>query len=146
VRGCLEREAAAGDALEVMLDYVLGLWTQPELKREHRVFARDGWRCTAPGCTSYRNLHGHHIRFRSRGGGDELANQITLCAWHHLRGVHQGRLEVSGRAPEHLRYRTALGEWSAGDRVVHTQRVPRAAASLREPVLKCGPCDTRSPW
>jgi hypothetical protein len=110
--------ATPAEALEVMLDYVLGLWTQEKPRREHRVFARDGWRCTAPGCTSYRNLHAHHIHFRARGGGDEPANQVTLCAWHHLRGVHGGRLEVRGRAPLAVRYRTALGEWVSGDHVV----------------------------
>ena len=56
--------------------------------KRYRIFERDGWRCAVPGCTSYRNLHAHHIQPRSRGGGDEDENQITLCAWHHLRGVH----------------------------------------------------------
>lgn len=70
----------------------------------HRVFARDGWRCTIPGCTSYRNLHDHHIVFRSSGGSDDLANRTTLCAWHHLRGVHAGCVRLAGRAPEDLRF------------------------------------------
>jgi hypothetical protein len=57
-----------------------------------------------PGCTSYRNLHDHHIRFRSAGGSDELANRTTLCAWHHLRGVHAGIVRCTGRAPHALRF------------------------------------------
>ena len=34
-----------------------------------------------------RNLHEHHIVFRSAGGSGELENRVTLCAVHHLRGV-----------------------------------------------------------
>lgn len=113
------RGSSPGEALEAMAGYVLGLWGREGcVPRAYRVFVRDGWRCTAPGCTSYRNLQDHHVVFRSRGGGDELENRVTLCAYHHLRGVHAGRLSVTGRAPEHLRYRTLLGEWKAGGRVV----------------------------
>jgi hypothetical protein len=67
--------------------------------REHRVYARDGWRCTVPGCSSYRNLHAHHIVYRSHQGGEELCNLTTLCAWHHPRGVHAGLVRCTGQAP-----------------------------------------------
>jgi hypothetical protein len=99
-----------GDAFEAMLDHALEAWGHPHAKvrREHRVFERDGWRCTVPGCSSYRNLHDHHIRFRSAGGSDEIANRTTLCAWHHHRGVHAGRVRVRGRAPEGLRVELGL--------------------------------------
>jgi hypothetical protein len=72
------------------------------------VFARDGWRCTAPGCTSLRNLHDHHIRFRSAGGSDNLANRTTLCAFHHLRGIHAGQLRCVGSAPDGLRWEMGI--------------------------------------
>jgi hypothetical protein len=72
--------------------------------RPSGVLARCGFRCTAPGCTSYRNLHVHHIRWRSAGGGDEESHLTTLCAWHHLRRVHGGRMRLSGRAPDALRF------------------------------------------
>jgi hypothetical protein len=92
-----------GEAFEAMLDHAIGCW-----RGEQRgVLARDGFRCTAPGCTSYRNLHVHHIRWRSAGGGDEASNLTTLCAWHHLRGVHGGRMRLSGRAPDALRFSLA---------------------------------------
>jgi hypothetical protein len=68
------------------------------------VFERDGWRCTVPGCSSYRNLHEHHIVFRSRGGSHALANRTTLCAAHHLRGVHAGVVRCTGDAPADLRF------------------------------------------
>jgi hypothetical protein len=52
-----------------MLDHVLSSWAvlDEKLAARHRVFARDGWRCAAPGCT-LQNLHDHHIRFRSAAG------------------------------------------------------------------------------
>ena len=91
-----------------MLEHVLAVWGsyQPlsKVAREHRVFARDGWRCTVPGCSSYRDLHRHHIVFRSHQGGDELRNLTTLCAWHHLRTVHAGLVGCTGQAPDALRF------------------------------------------
>ncbi len=43
------------------------------------------------------------------GGGSGLENQTALCAPHHLRGVHGGRLRVSGTAPDHLAWALADG-------------------------------------
>jgi hypothetical protein len=34
----------------------------------------------------------HHLVFRSHGGGEDDGNLVTLCATHHLRGIHRGRL------------------------------------------------------
>jgi len=103
------RPCSEDEAVGAMLDHALTAWCagQPRAHVAHRVFARDGWRCTVPGCTSYRNLHDHHVVFRSAGGSDELVNRLTLCAFHHLRGVHAGRVSVTGRAPSRLRF--ALG-------------------------------------
>ena len=61
-----------------------------------------------PGCSARRNLHAHHVVFRSQGGGDEPANLTTLCAFHHQRGVHGGLLTVRGRAPHALTYEIGL--------------------------------------
>jgi len=63
---------------------------------------RDGWRCQAPGCFSRRNLHAHHVVFRSRGGGDDDDNRTTICWSCHLHGVHEGRIKVTGEAPSAL--------------------------------------------
>jgi hypothetical protein len=64
------------------------------------VIERDGYRCSVPGCSSRRNLHDHHVRFRSAGGSDAPENRVTLCAFHHLRCVHgHGGLRVWGCAP-----------------------------------------------
>jgi hypothetical protein len=122
--------ASAEDAFEAMLDHALVSWEYPQsprgrLPREHRVYARDGWRCTVPGCSSYRNLHDHHIVFRSRGGDDDLANRTTMCAAHHQRGVHAGFVRCRGSAPDRLRFelgvrvgRPPLATYLSGDLVV----------------------------
>jgi hypothetical protein len=101
------RTASESEALSAILDHFLTVWGQPNVPKAHAVFERDGWRCTVPGCSSYGNLHDHHIRFRSAGGSDALANRTTLCAWHHLRGVHAGTVRCTGTAPRALRF--ALG-------------------------------------
>jgi hypothetical protein len=107
-----------------MIDHAFDAWgaDDPRIRREHRVFARDGWRCTVPGCSSFRNLQDHHVVFRSAGGSDRLANRTTLCAWHHQRGVHAGRVRCSGRAPRWLRFdlglragRAPLVSYGSGD-------------------------------
>ncbi len=116
-----------GEAFGVMLEHALGEWgaLDPKVRREHAVFARDGWQCAVPGCTSMRNLHDHHIRFRSAGGSDDLENRVTLCAFHHLRGVHAGLLRCTGTAPYGLRFElgvqpdgSALAVYASGGRRV----------------------------
>jgi len=97
--------ASDGEAFGAMFDHVFEAWgARRRVRSAQQVFARDGWRCTAPGCSSLRNLHDHHIRFRSAGGSDALSNRTTLCAWHHLRGVHAGLVRCTGTAPRRLRF------------------------------------------
>ena len=112
------RPVTEGEAFGVMLAHALEAWgaDDPTVRRAHRVFDRDDWRCTAPGCTSYRNLHDHHVRFRSAGGSDALSNRTTLCAWHHQRGVHAGVVRCTGEAPGRLRFE--LGVRSGGPPLV----------------------------
>jgi len=89
----------AWQGLERLLDHVHQEWSAQPRHRDP-IFARDGWRCAVPACTSRRNLHDHHLLFRSRGGGNARDNRITVCAWHHLRGIHQGRVRAWGTAPD----------------------------------------------
>jgi hypothetical protein len=98
-----------------MLDHVLSQWgaLDETIAARHRVFARDGWRCAVPGCTSMQNLHDHHIRFRSAGGTDALENRVTLCAFHHLRGVHAGLVRCQGPAPDGLRWEMGIRSGAA---------------------------------
>ncbi|HRE89335.1 MAG TPA: HNH endonuclease [Myxococcota bacterium] len=67
------------------------------------IYLRDRYRCQNPVCRS-RQVTPHHIVFRSRGGGDEPSNLISLCARCHLDLVHGGHLRVSGLAPDGLRW------------------------------------------
>jgi hypothetical protein len=89
--------------LEALLDHAIAEW---EAQPRHRdpIFERDGWRCTVPACSSRRNLQDHHIVFRSRGGSNAFYNRVSLCAWHHLRGIHAGVVRASGRAPKAIRW------------------------------------------
>jgi hypothetical protein len=64
----------------------------PAGPRRDRIFERDGRRCRVPGCSSRARLQVHHLVFRSHGGGEDDGNLVTLCATHHLRGIHRGRL------------------------------------------------------
>ena len=105
-----------------MIEHAMAEWggDDDKVPRRYRVFARDGWRCVIPGCTSMRNLHDHHIEFRSAGGSDELENRTTLCAFHHLRGVHAGVVRLTGRAPDRLRFELPLAVYASGDRLLAT--------------------------
>ena len=87
--------------VELILDAFLQQPTE-KIRREHRVFERDGWRCQAPGCFSRRNLQAHHIQFRSHGGSDDQENLVTICWSCHLHGIHERRLKVTGKAPDGL--------------------------------------------
>lgn len=103
----------AAAALGWMLDHALATWAAAgERFHDYADFARDGWHCTVAGCTARRNLQSHHVVFRSRGGAVEPWNRTTLCAFHHLRGVHAHRVSCQGRAPDGLAY--ALGLRASG--------------------------------
>jgi hypothetical protein len=75
--------------------------SDPAWQSRYRTFERDGWRCRVPGCSARRNLQEHHVVFRSQGGSDDPENLVTLCATHHLRVLHAGRLRCH-RLPEGL--------------------------------------------
>jgi hypothetical protein len=47
------------------------------------IFARDGWRCTVPGCSAWRSLHEHHV-WRAHGGDNARVNRTAVCAAHYL--------------------------------------------------------------
>jgi hypothetical protein len=140
-------EGGAGEALEdwECVDRMIACFRQSmEVKgdaawrRRYRVFERDGWRCRVPGCSSRRNLHEHHVVFRSQGGGDGDDNLVAVCATHHLRVVHAGHarcrrlpdgsllweLGAGGADPPLARYIEDVLLEAAGPEA----RVPQAAA------------------
>ncbi len=52
--------------------------------------------------------HVHHLLFRSRGGGNERDNRITVCVWHHLHGIHGGRVRAWGQAPNRVHWEVGV--------------------------------------
>ena len=99
----------AGEALARIADNAHRIWTihmdgcKPEKLTAIETEARDRSHglCAVPGCTA-RGMHKHHIIFRSHGGPEEAVNIMYVCTYHHLRGIHGGHLNVSGRAGEKL--------------------------------------------
>jgi hypothetical protein len=72
-----------------------------------RVIARDLGLCQVPGC-SRPAVHAHHMVFRSAGGSDDPSNLVSLCAAHHLHGVHMGWLKVFAESPDALRWQLGV--------------------------------------
>ena len=99
-----------GEVFDAMLDGALLAWSlrDPRARRPDPVVERDGYRCAVPGCTSRRNLHDHHLRFRSAGGSDAESNRTTLCAFHHQRCLHVGWMRIGGHAPDGLVFEMGL--------------------------------------
>ncbi len=90
------------------------------------VYLRDRWRCRSPICGG-RNVTPHHVRFRSRGGGEERSNLLSLCDKCHLELVHGGTLSVVGDASV-----GGVLRWeAAGFGVVGRVPFPRAASGGR---------------
>jgi len=101
------RFVGAGECMLRMSEHFIETWgpalrDRPSLQKEG--LARDRGLCRVPGC-SRAAAHAHHIVFRSRGGADEAPNLVSLCAAHHLHGVHRGWVRVEGEAPGALRWR-----------------------------------------
>jgi hypothetical protein len=91
-----------------LLEDVRAFWSSAPRHRDP-VFERDGWRCAVPACTSRRNLHDHHVLYRSRGGGGARDNRVTVCAAHHHHAVHREVVRARGSAEVGL-------EWELGCR------------------------------
>jgi hypothetical protein len=99
-----------GEVFDGLLDCALLSWTlrDPAARPPDPVIERDGYQCAVPGCTSRRNLHDHHIWFRSAGGSDAPGNRIALCAFHHQRCLHVGLMRIRGQAPDGLVFELGL--------------------------------------
>jgi len=100
-----------GECLERIAAHFLDIWkpvVEGRVTPSSKVLQRDNWLCRVPGCSLAAD-HAHHIDFKSHGGSDEPWNRISLCAAHHLHGVHQGWIKVSGTAPDGLRWELQTG-------------------------------------
>ena len=115
--------------LLAMLEEFADEWDNPRhmpRRPTDAIASRDGWRCTAPGCTS-REIEVHHIVYRSHGGSDDPSNLTSLCPFHHRMGEHGGLLKVTGKAPLDLR-------WQIGDRVFVNERIINGQPLWDQPV------------
>jgi hypothetical protein len=104
VRSRVGQLLPAGKSLAVLAWHFLETWSgvaKPCRTPSRKVRERDAGQCQVPGC-SHGATHSHHVDFRSHGGGDEPENQVAVCAFHHLRCIHGGYLQVTGRAPAEL--------------------------------------------
>jgi hypothetical protein len=149
LRGEGRRLPSDGEVLDALLARALASWSRraPGAPRPDPVIERDGYRCTVPGCSSRRHLHDHHVRFRSAGGSDDPANRITLCAFHHQRCLHAGRLRIRGRAPAGLLFELGvrpggaepIARYRSGDVVAALPGVGRAGPARRRFPLSARP-------
>lgn len=87
--------------LRSLCEHFLEVWgpvvaRKGPLKYQH-IYERDAYTCTNPVCDRH-DVTPHHLKFRSRGGGDEPENLTSLCVWCHLEGVHGGRIRAEPQA------------------------------------------------
>ena len=99
----IDRERLSCDAAVVAPGRRNTTTIPPRTRRE--VLARDRHRCQAPGCGHTRFLELHHLTPRSRGGGNDADNLVTLCAachrlWHERGWAPQTERRGAARAPE----------------------------------------------
>ena len=98
----------------LLQDWLLTEKVHLKVTRDYAILKRDRFRCQVPGCNCRRNLHVHHIIWRSKGGSDEPWNLITLCATHHLYILHGLlTLRIEGTSPHNLTF--TFGPRSHGD-------------------------------
>jgi len=95
---------AAWKAFERVLLHVKAHW-EGVPRHRNPIHEREGWRCRVPACSARRNLQEHHVIFRSRGGDNARTNRISICAWHHLRGIHTGVVHAHGDAERAIHWR-----------------------------------------
>ena len=95
-----------GEALVAVALHFISTWKEEVLRiirATDEVVLRDGGLCQVPGCSRQAD-HVHHVIPRSAGGPLEPWNEISMCSPHHLLGVHDGNLEITGTAPDGLRF------------------------------------------
>jgi len=92
VRRLFRASGEPGDFIDFVIRSFWRTWLRPDPDRVayQDVYERERLRCASPVCTNS-DLTPHHLRFRSRGGGEERDNILSLCVTCHLDLVHGGR-------------------------------------------------------
>jgi hypothetical protein len=89
------------------------------------VWHRDQGRCQTPGCRSARGLEIHHLVRRVDGGGHDASNLTLRCgACHHA--IHDGKLVVTGVAPDRITVHRTSDARSSHAMTRHGTRSPDA--------------------
>jgi len=90
-----------GEWLDFLIRSFWGVWLRrdPERVAYQDVYERERFRCASPVCSN-RDLTPHHLRFRSRGGGEERSNLVGLCVACHLTLLHGGRMKAEPPADD----------------------------------------------
>jgi len=117
------RRISDGECLEMIAKHFLDIWkpvVEGRATPAKRILERDKGLCRVPGCSQAAD-HAHHIVYRAHGGSDDRSNQISLCAAHHLHGVHMGWIRVTGTAPDGLRWELGVVPGVAGSRVAEKE-------------------------
>ena len=104
--------------------------TIPPAKRR-KVLRRDHGRCRVPGCRSRRNIDVHHMNPLAEGGTHDVDQMICLCEAHHL-ALHEGRLVISGDAPNFVITRYGQNRFETESRVIDTRKA-LAALGFKKP-------------
>ncbi len=116
------RRVPAWVGLLALLEEFAATWDvteRPNGRSRDAIYIRDGWRCSAPGCSSRRNLEDHHLVYRSRGGSKVHSNRLCLCRFHHQMGEHGGLASCRGEAPLGVVWRLGrepLASWFRNER------------------------------
>ena len=110
--GPLHEQVDLGPFVSALTNAYLHKWAQDALAaiRTHPLIEAGGWKCSVPNCTNRACLEGHHIRFLSEGGSNLPENITPLCWFHHHKGVHAGRILLTGTSPNGLVWRIGVTE------------------------------------
>ena len=96
---------AEGFLAALLQDYLLTERIHLKVASNYAILKRDHFQCQVPGCKCRRNLQVHHIIWRSKGGGDEHWNLLTLCKVCHKHILHDlMALKIEGTAPHNLTF------------------------------------------
>ncbi len=100
-----EPELSEGFIAALLRDYLDTERLHFKISHHYTILKRDHFKCQVPGCNCRRNLHIHHIIWRSKGRNDLHWNLITLCSQHHLHILHGlMALKIEGTAPYNLAF------------------------------------------
>ena len=110
LRTLAKRSVTLGMCLVELAGHFVAVWkahVKDSMTKRNRILIRDRHRCQVPGC-SRPAVHLHHIEYRAHGGNNDESNLISLCAAHHLFGIHEDRMRVTGKAPDELVWQFGL--------------------------------------